>query len=98
MIPILLGGAQRDLEEITEYYDTQSSTLGDSFESEFYKTLDRIVHSPEAWQLFSFPTRRALLNRFPYGILYRIEDEMVLVLSIMHLHRDPHTWLDRAES
>ncbi len=33
--------------------------------------------------------RRAVLRRFPYGLLYVIDGEEVIVLSCYHLHRRP---------
>ena len=31
-------------------------------------------------------------HRFPYGIIYAVENGEVLVISVMHLHRHPDSW------
>lgn len=54
--------------------------------------MDRIVLNPQAWQKLSRRTRRALTNRFPYGIIYQERPEEILVVAVMHLHRHPGSW------
>ena len=39
--------------------------------------------------------RRFLVLRFPYGIYYTVESEVVVIWAIKHLHRDPDYWQDR---
>ena len=36
--------------------------------------------------------RRVLPRRFPHAILFRIHDEWVVVLSVVHQARDPRRW------
>jgi len=40
-------------------------------------------------------TRRCQLNRFPYGLVYAVEDDAVVVLAVMFLRRKPGYWRDR---
>ena len=39
--------------------------------------------------------RRYLMARFPYGVVYRIEGETVLVFAVAHLRRRPGYWRNR---
>ena len=39
--------------------------------------------------------RRRMLNRFPYGLLYAVEADRIIVVAVMHLHRRPGYWKDR---
>ena len=39
--------------------------------------------------------RRALVPSFPYGVFYRIREDAVQVVAVLHLHRDPATWEHR---
>jgi toxin ParE1/3/4 len=41
--------------------------------------------------------RRCLLNRFPYGIIYSPESDVIFILAIMNLHRHPDYWKNRKE-
>jgi hypothetical protein len=44
---------------------------------------------PNAWTKVGVHTRRCLLNRFPYAILYFYEDNEITITSIANLHRNP---------
>ena len=39
--------------------------------------------------------RRCLLARFPYGLIYGLDGEMLVVVAVAHLHREPRYWVDR---
>ena len=40
--------------------------------------------------------RRYRLSRFPYGLIYTINNDDILVLAVAHLHRlRPDYWRDR---
>ncbi|HJZ67268.1 MAG TPA: hypothetical protein VKF81_03905, partial [Blastocatellia bacterium] len=38
---------------------------------------------------------RRLLARFPYGVIYGIDEDTILVIAVAHLHREPRYWADR---
>ena len=38
------------------------------------------------------------MRRFPYGLIYHVRDEMLLIVAVMHLHRHPDVWRDRLPS
>jgi len=37
------------------------------------------------------------INKLPYGILYFIENEKIIILAIMHLKKKTGYWKDRLE-
>ncbi|WP_233787150.1 hypothetical protein [Dulcicalothrix desertica] len=39
--------------------------------------------------------RRCMTRRFPYGILYTIEQHYILILAVMHCSREPGYWKSR---
>lgn len=87
--------AQIELDEAVEYYNSESSGLGDSFLLEVLTTIERIRRFPNAWHLFSSITRRCQLRRFPYGIIYQILNTEILIVAVANLHRKPDYWQDR---
>jgi hypothetical protein len=36
-----------------------------------------------------------LVRRFPYGVIYRVREEVIWVVAIAHMRRRPGYWLDR---
>jgi toxin ParE2 len=87
--------AQIELDDAYEYYNLELPELGEAFLSEVLNALDRIGKFPEAWQPSSKRTRRCQTRRFPYGIMYQIRKDEILVVAIANLHRKPDYWKDR---
>ncbi len=87
--------AQIELDDAIEYYNYEVPGLGEAFLTEVLNTLDRIGKYPEAWQPSSKRTRRCQTRRFPYGIMYQIRKDEILVVAIANLHRKPDYWEDR---
>ncbi len=87
--------AQIELDDAIEYYNYEVPGLGDAFLTEVLNSLDRIGKYPEAWQPSSKRTRRCQTRRFPYGIMYQIRKDEILVVAIANLHRKPDYWKDR---
>lgn len=95
MVVRFLAPAQAELAEAVAYYDSQEPGLGSQFAEEVKRTIERILQYPEAWSLISKRTRRCRTNKFPYGIIYQIRGEVLLIVAVMHLHREPTTWKSR---
>lgn len=87
--------AQHELDDAIEYYNYELSGLGDAFLTEALNALDRIAKFPEAWPPCSERTKRCQTRRFPYGIIYQVKDNEILVVAVAHLHRKPGYWKDR---
>jgi plasmid stabilization system protein ParE len=87
--------AQVELDEAYLYYEQQQEGLGEVFIEAIRKTQDRICHFPQAWQPLSARTRRALMSRFPFGIIYYIAHDEIVIIAIAHVHRKPSYWKGR---
>ena len=93
----ILSCAEREFSEAVGYCNRQRAGLGFEFAAEVKSTLDRIAAFPDAWPAFSRRTRRCMVSRFPYGILYQARPDGILVIAIMHLAQAPKRWQDRLE-
>jgi len=90
-----LEEAEFELEQAIEYYDFQSAGLGQQFLQEVLNTLDRISNFPKAWHPLSKNTKRCQTARYPYGLIYSVLENEILIISVSNLHRDPNHWKDR---
>lgn len=90
-----LPPASAELMDAISYYNMQSEGLGYEFAGEVKRTLERIVQYPDAWFKLSKRTHRCRTNRFPYGIIYQIRKDTLLIVAVMHLSREPESWKSR---
>ena len=88
----LLPPARRELKKAARFYEERVPNLGIEFIAEVRATIRRILAHPQAWQRLDQDIRRCRTHRFPYGIIYSVENGEVLVISVMHLHRHPESW------
>lgn len=87
--------ARIELNEAVHYYEGIRKGLGAEFVKEIYSTLQRITDFPEAWTPLSENTRRCLTKRFPYGLIYQIQDDQILIIAVMQQNRKPDYWKKR---
>ena len=87
--------AKIELSEAVYYYETCRTGLGAEFAKEVYLTVQRITEFSEAWSSLTKNTRRCLTRRFPYGVIYQIEDDQILIIAVMQLNRKPDYWKNR---
>jgi plasmid stabilization system protein ParE len=87
--------AEEEFLEAINYYEDRERGLGYDFSIEVFATIQNIVIYPTAWPVIEESIRRCLVHRFPYGVLYSIEQEEILILAVMHLRRHPGYWKNR---
>ncbi len=87
-----LAPAIQEIKEAARYYESRVPGLGFDFISEVRAALRRILAQPQAWMQLDPEFRRCRTARFPYGLIYTIQGETVLIVSVMHLHRQPGSW------
>ena len=92
---IFLDPAEEEMIEAASYYQDQAVGLGEHFVAEVQHAVERIAENPMSGRIIKGETRRRLLRRFPFGILYRIEAEEIVIVAVMHLRRRPGYWSDR---
>jgi|TARA_B110000263_G_C14961345_1_gene352746 plasmid stabilization system protein ParE len=85
--------AKREMQEASAWYETQQEGLGREFLGRLEQASRTIAQDPNRCRLITNAYRRCLLMQFPYGIIYRVDDEIIFVAAVMHLHRKPEYWL-----
>ena len=90
--------AQQEIDEAFVWFDERDEGKGVQFLDE----LDRVVRLVKTYPLASVEIeseiRRCLFARFPYSLIYGIEDETIVVIAVAHVRRSPRYWVDRLES
>jgi len=87
--------ATRELLKSARFYEEQSPGLGQEFLDTIERAVEVLQEYPEAGTPFWGPTRRYLVQRFPFGIIYHVHHSRILLYAIMHVQRRPGYWVDR---
>jgi len=91
----LLSPALRDILSAVEYYEEQAAGLGNALDADLTGSVDLIQSMPQLGAPFEAGTRRILLQRFPYAIVYKILDDRILVVAVAHQKQRPGYWRER---
>lgn len=90
-----LTPAQRELGDAVAWYNEQAAGLGLEFLDELDRAVRRVVAFPLSYSEIEPGIRRCRLARFPYGLIYGIDGDTIVVVAVAHLHRRPRYWIDR---
>jgi|JI10StandDraft_1071094.scaffolds.fasta_scaffold222264_4 toxin ParE1/3/4 len=90
-------GALWEYEEAARYYAGCQPGLEFRFMASVETAVRQIIDAPERWRIVEQDVRRCLTKVFPYAILYTIERDSVLILAVMHCHRQPGYWRRRVQ-
>jgi toxin ParE1/3/4 len=90
-----LEDALQEAEAAARWYAERSATAAAASSEEIDTAEAAIVRLPEAWPLFDHGTRRYVLRRFPFSVVYRIEARRILIVAVAHARRRPGYWRSR---
>jgi hypothetical protein len=70
--------------------------LGLEFAAEIYKPIQRIKDHPHSWTTLSKNIQWALVQRFPYGVLFHYDrvSNHLFIFAVMNLKKEPDYWQD----
>jgi len=77
------------------YYAKRDPALGLRFVEAVEDAIHRITEAPTSWRIVDEDVRRCLTHVFPYGVLYTLEPDHVLIVAVMHCARAPGYWKAR---
>jgi plasmid stabilization system protein ParE len=90
-----LDEALQEAEAVARWYAERSATAATAFAAEIDEAESDILRLPEAWPAFHHGTRRYLLRRFPFSVVYRVEARRILIVAVAHARRRPGYWQSR---
>ena len=95
--------ARVELTEILEYYAAQQPGLDAQFLAEFERASRQLGRFPETGPVMSrrissrHKSRRLIMRRFPYLLIYSVAPARVTIVAIAHQSRRSSYWRSRIE-
>lgn len=77
------------------WYQKQAIGLGNDFLNELESSYGAIVELPDTWPKIQKGFRRFLLSKFPFSIIYKVFENNIYVVAVMHNSRKPGYWVER---
>ncbi len=88
--------AAAEFEEALCWYSERSEQAAKGFDEAVSNALRQIEQAPEHWPLIDRRHRLKFLEkRFPYHIIYRVDDDLLTVIAVAHHRRRPRYWQGR---
>lgn len=87
--------ARRDLDEALDWYLQRSLTAAEAFLTEIDHGIQLIRETPQMWPQFEGNSRRYVLRKFPFSIIFRQVDDLIQVIAVAHQKRRPGYWSKR---
>ncbi len=92
----ILPPAREEIREAYDYYEGRKQGLGHEFSVEVANAVEKLKAHPSRYPKIDAATRKCRTNRFPYAVLYRVEDDSIIVVAVMHQKRRPGYWKGRS--
>lgn len=89
--------ALSEIEEAARWYDEQRLGLGIEFTREVIAAIDALTSNPVMYRLRHKrkKVRWKLLDRFPYRVVFRITDDLITIVAVLHSARHDRHWKQR---
>lgn len=81
--------------EAIDFYWSRSRVAALDFRDELNTALLRLRKAPNSGSPYLHGTRRILLDRFPYSVVFRERLHDIQIIAIVHAKRRPGYWTKR---
>jgi toxin ParE1/3/4 len=83
--------ASHDAMSAARWYENRLGGLGIRFLNELDEAINAIDQHPLRYPVYHRDIRKLRLERFPYAAFYAARDGRIVVLGVLHLHRNPRS-------
>ncbi len=84
-----------EAEGAAAWYRERSPQAEAAFLAEIEQAIREIAAGPQRWPPYLQRSRRYLLHRFPFSVVYRQRAGKIEVVAVAHAHRRPGYWRNR---
>jgi plasmid stabilization system protein ParE len=87
--------AWQEFEAADDWYAERSPDASISFLSAITDAVENIRSAPRRWPAYLYGTRRFVIQRFPFSVVYLDDPDRALIVAVAHGKRKPGYWKRR---
>jgi len=87
--------AWREVDEADVWYLSRDYDTSVEFLSDLDAALEAISDAPQRWPKYLHGTRRFVMQRFPFSVVYLDGPEFIAIVAVAHSKRRPGYWKGR---
>lgn len=84
-----------ELADSKSFYNKRQNGLGKKFEEAVLVAFEGILNKPFTYPTIKNKTRKVVLKRFPFVVLYELENDVIVILHVFHTSRNPRYWREK---
>jgi len=87
--------ASEEIEEAAKWYGRRSPAAEAAFLRDLDDAVAAILDAPQRWTAFVDGTSRYVFRKFPYSLIYFVDEDVVVIVAVAHDKRQPGYWRGR---
>jgi toxin ParE1/3/4 len=87
--------ARKEFREATLWYRDRSPVAPTEFRAAVKAVAQQVVQAPKRWPKYLYGTRRVVMQRFPFSIVYLDDPDLITIIAVAHGKRKPGYWKER---
>ena len=88
--------AEAELAQAWQWHEDRELGLGDELVRAVKVVIAQASREPECYPQVLEDLRRGPVRKFPYGVIYGVRGNHLVVFAVYHSRRDPEGWHGRA--
>src|SRR5579862_4573232 len=87
--------AREEFRGAIRWYRAHSSLVSSDFRQVASEAIRTVSEGPDRWPRYLHGTRRFVIQRFPFSIVYLDEADSITIIAVAHGKRRPGYWKQR---
>jgi|SRR5580658_854735 plasmid stabilization system protein ParE len=87
--------ARDELRDAVRWYRARDRRASSQFRVAVSSAIRVIAETPQRWPKYLHGTRRFVMQRFPFSVVYLDDPELIAIIAVAHTKRRPGYWKGR---
>lgn len=89
------AAATSEAREARRWYAARDTAAAAGFVAALDHAIALVREAPLRWPIYLHGTRRLLIRRYPFAVIYRVTGDRILIVAFSHQRRRPGYWVAR---